>query len=199
MAFIHEGSCECTKSELDLFSVPPTQTSIESGLFVEYRPISSLADGAPIEFEIVSSGDDYIDFANSYLHIKVKIQRADGTVLDAADTVGPVNNFLHSLFSQVDVSLNGTLITNSTNTYAYRAYLENLLTYGPAAKESQLTAALFYKDDAGKMDKDNPLAAAAADRNEGLTTRAIFTARSKELDLIGRIHSDIFSQQRYVE
>ena len=29
MAFIHEGSCECTKSELDLFSVPPTQTSIE--------------------------------------------------------------------------------------------------------------------------------------------------------------------------
>ena len=198
MAFIHEGSCECTKSELDLFSAPLTQTSIESGLFVEYRPISSLADGAPIEFEIVSSGDDYIDFANSYLHIKVKIQRADGTVLDAADTVGPVNNFLHSLFSQVDVSLNGTLITNSTNTYAYRAYLENLLTYGPAAKESQLTAALFYKDDAGKMDKDNPLAAAAADRNEGLTTRAIFTARSKELDLIGRIHSDIFFQQRYM-
>ena len=48
------------------------------------------------------------------------------------------------------------------------------------------------------MDIDNPLAAAAADRNEGLTTRAIFTARSKELDLIGRIHSDIFFQQRYI-
>jgi len=52
MAFIHKGSCECAKSELDLFSVPPTQTSIESGLYVEYRPISSITDGAPIEFKM---------------------------------------------------------------------------------------------------------------------------------------------------
>ena len=198
MAFIHEGSCECTKSELDIFSVPPTQTSIESGTFVEYRPISTLTDGAPIEFDITSSGDDYIDFANSLLHVKAKIERADGSVLEAADTVGPVNNFLHSLFSQVDVSLNGTLITNSTNTYAHRAYVEKLLSYGPAAKASQLTAELFYKDEAGKMDKPNPLAADEADKNMGLAKRASFTARSREVDMIGRIHSDIFFQQRYM-
>ena len=123
MAFIHEGSCECAKSELDLFSVPPTQTSIESGTFVEYHPISSLADGAPIEFEVGSSGDDYIDFANSYLYVRAKITKGDGSNLADTAKVGPVNNFLHSLFSQVDVSLNGTLITNSTNTYPYRAYI----------------------------------------------------------------------------
>jgi hypothetical protein len=198
MAFIHEGSCECTKSELDLFSVPPTQTSIESGTFVEYRPISSLTDGAPIEFDVTSSGDDYIDFANSFLHVKAKIERANGTALDAGDTVGPVNNLLHSLFSQVDVSLNGTLITNSTNTYPYRAYLENLLSYGPAAKKSQLTTELFYKDEAGKMDKPNPLAADGADINGGLTKRTRFTTRSREVDLVGRIHTDIFFQQRYM-
>ena len=108
MAFIHEGSCECTKSELDLFSVPPTQTSIENGTYVEFRPISTLTDGAPIEFDVTSSGDDYLDPANCYLHIKAKIERAAGTNLEAADTVGPVSNLLHSLFSQVDVSLNGT-------------------------------------------------------------------------------------------
>jgi hypothetical protein len=150
MAFIHEGSCECTKSELDLFSIPPTQTSIESGTFVEYRPISSITDGAPIEFDISSSGDDYIDFGNSFVHVKVKIQRSDGGDMEDGDTVGPVNNLLHSLFPQVDISLNGTLITNSTNTYPYRAYIEDLLSYGPSAKKSQLTSALFYKDEAGK-------------------------------------------------
>jgi hypothetical protein len=32
------------------------------------------------------------------------------------------------------------------------AYLETLLNYGPSAKDSQLTAALYYKDTAGKMD-----------------------------------------------
>jgi hypothetical protein len=198
MAFIHEGSCECTKSELDLFSVPPTQTSIESGTYVEYRPISTLTDGAPIEFDVTSSGDDYLDFASSYLHVKAKIERANGDALVPADTVGPVNNLLHSLFSQVDVSLNGTLITNSSNTYHYRAYLENLLSYGPAAKSSQLTTELFYKDEAGKMDKANPLADADADKNKGLAKRHSFIVRSREVDLIGRIHSDIFFQQRYM-
>jgi hypothetical protein len=64
-AFIHQDSCECTKSELDLFSTPPTQASADNGTFVEYHPISSLADGTPIEFEVSSSGEDYIDFANS--------------------------------------------------------------------------------------------------------------------------------------
>jgi hypothetical protein len=198
MAFIHEGSCECTKSELDLFSVPPTQTSIDSGTFVEYRPISTITDGAPIEFDISSSGDDYIDFANSFIHVKVKIQNANGTDLTDGETVGPVNNLLHSLFSQVDISLNGTLITNSTNTYPYRAYIEDLLSYGSSAKKSQLTAALFYKDEAGKMDKENPSAADVADQNSGLVKRATFTTKSREVDMVGRIHGDLFFQQRYM-
>ena len=115
-----------------------------------------MTNGAPIEFDVTASGDDHLDFANSYLHVKVKIERANGTPLEAGDTVGPVNNLLHSMFSQVDVSLNGTLITNSTTTYLYKAYLESLLTSGPAAKRSQLTSGLFYKDEAGKMDTLSP-------------------------------------------
>ena len=191
MAFIHEGSCECAKSELDLFSVPATQTSVENGLYVDYHPISSITGGAPIEFDVNATGDDYLDLANSLLHVRVKIIKANGDNLDATSTVGPVNNFLHSLFSQVDVSLNGTLITSSTNTYAYRAYLETLLSYGTDTKSSQLTSALFYKDEAGRMDEP-------VDRNSGSTARQAFAATSREIDMIGRIHSDIFFQERYM-
>ena len=68
MAFIHEGSCECTKSELHLFSIPPTQTSMEQGSWIEYHPLTADRDGGPIEFEISGSGEDYIDFANSVLY-----------------------------------------------------------------------------------------------------------------------------------
>jgi len=195
MAFIDSSSCECTKSELDLFSVPPTQTSIESGTYVEYHPISSITGSGPIEFDISASGEDYMDLANSYLFVKAKIQRADGANMDNADQVGPVNNFLHSMFSQIDIQLNGTLVSSSTNTYPYRAYIENLLSYGPAAKNSHLTAALFYKDTAGKMDHTNPL---ADDANSGLKTRATFTNRNRVVDLMGRLHSDIFFQPRYM-
>jgi hypothetical protein len=111
------------------FAVPSTQNSIESGSYMEYNPISSIIGGAPIEFDVTASGYDYIDFANNYAHVRAKIKKDNGDNLVAADTVGPVNNFLHSMFSQVDVSLNGTLITSSTNTYAYRAYIETLLSY----------------------------------------------------------------------
>ena len=62
---------------------------------------------------------------------------------------------IHSNFKQIDVFLKGKQVTQATSTYAYRAYLETLLNYGPAAKDSQLTAAVFYKDQAGKMDVGN--------------------------------------------
>ena len=98
----------------------------------------------------------------------------------------------------MDVSLDRTLTTNSSNTYPFRAYLENHLSYGPAAKSSKLTTELFNKDKAGKMDKPNPLEANDADRNTGLAKRAAFTARSREVDLVGRIHTDICFQNRYM-
>jgi len=60
----------------------------------------------------------------------------DGGNLAADAAVDPVNLFLHGLFSQVDISLNGTLITQSTNTYPYRVILETLLSYGEDAKKS---------------------------------------------------------------
>src|SRR6478609_5025824 len=156
MAFVHPQSCECAKSELDLFVVPPTQTSIESGGWVEYNPISSIADGLPIEFVVGGSGQDYIDLANTQLYVRAQILKADNTNIDNNTHVGPINLFLHSLFSEVDLKLNDTLISSTNNTYAYRSYIETLLSYGPAAKNSQLTAALYYKDTATLMDDNNP-------------------------------------------
>jgi hypothetical protein len=148
---------------------------------------------------VTATGDDYLDLTNSFLCVRAKITRVNGDDLDAADMVGPVNNFLRSLFSQVDVSLNGTLTTSSMKTYAYRAYIETLLSYGADGKTSQLTrVALFYKDEAGKMDKPNPLAANAADRNSGLASRQAFAAESHEINMIGRIHTDICFQDRYM-
>jgi len=75
MAFAHDMSCECTKSELDLFSVPPTQTSTEHGSWVEYHPLTTVADGSLIEFDVCGSGDDYVDFANTMLHVKAKVTK----------------------------------------------------------------------------------------------------------------------------
>ena len=190
MSLIHKDSCACTQAELDLKSVPPTQTGIVKGHYVEHGPIATLTDSGPIEFNITADGSEYLDFFNTYLYVACKIVKADGTDLGNDANVGPCNLFLHSLFSQVDLSLNDSLVTPSTSTYAYRAYLETLLSYGPAAKESQLTAALWYKDTAGHMD--------ALDDNEGLTKRKNHTNRSAVVEMTGKLHLDLFFQDRYI-
>ena len=196
---VHPASCACGKSELELFSVPPTQTAIESSQWVEYRPITTLSDSSPIEFVITGSGEEYVDLSESYLQVTAKILKtnggdlaqtkgADGTVTGDDADVGPVNLWLHSLFSQVDVSLNERLVTPSMNTYPYRAYLETLLSYGPAAKESYLTAAMWYKDTAKHME-DHQL-------NKGFKSRQEWSLGSKQVVMIGRPHLDLCFQDR---
>ena len=151
MAFVHKQSCEGVKSELDLFTVPPTQNCITNSHVVEHQPTASLDSGGPIEFLIPGSGDDYLDLANTMLHVQAKVTQANGHAIDAGEVVAPVNNWLHSLWSQIDLYLNGTLVTSSSSSYAFRAYIETLLSYGAEAKSTQLTNQLWYKDTASRM------------------------------------------------
>jgi len=46
---------------LELFTVPPTQVTIESSQWIHYKPISSLTDDSPIEFVVPGQGEEYID------------------------------------------------------------------------------------------------------------------------------------------
>jgi hypothetical protein len=191
-SLIDGNSCLCTNSELDLFAVPPTQTSIDSGGYVDYHPVASLNNTNVIKFDVPGSSD-YIDLTNTYLHIQAKLTNANGGATDAAASVAPVNLMFHSLFSQVDVSLNGKTIMSSTSTYAYRAMLETLLDYSKPAKESQLTSALFYKDTAEQMESTDIVDGAV---NLGLKQRAAHTTTSRVVDLMGRLHCDLFFQEK---
>src|SRR5688572_2163262 len=104
MSFIDCKSQKCTKSELDLSTTPTTQTAIESGAWIEYNPISTSSDGTPIEFYVTGTGTDYLDLANAQLYVKAQVINQEGTAIDNAQRVAPVNLLLHSLFNEVDVS-----------------------------------------------------------------------------------------------
>lgn len=179
MAFLLKDSPECVKSELELFHLPGTQTVIQSGQWVEFHPLSNVFDGGPITFHCSGSGEEYIDLSQTQLHVKAKILKNDNSPMGKDADIGPVNLFLHSLFSQVDISLNERIISNSSNTYPYRAYIETLLNHGYDSKTSQLTAELFYKDS-----------------EDGLKKRSEFFKESATVDMIGCIHSDLFHQER---
>jgi hypothetical protein len=69
------------------------------------------------------------------------------------------------------------------------------MSYGTEAKTSQLSSSLYFKDEAGKMDDANPL---EADANEGLRRRHAYISDGRTVDLLGRIHADLFYQQKYL-
>ena len=83
-----------------------------------------------------------------------------------------------------------------TGTYAYRANLETLLNYGPAAKESQLTAGMFYKDTAGKMDVADPTIAVTANANHGIKKRYEFSKQSRVIEMAGPLFCYVFKSER---
>ncbi len=67
MALFDNMAQECIKSELDLFTVSMTQTSIEKNSYVEIPPLSAITDSSPLEF-IPGTGEDYIDLNKTLLY-----------------------------------------------------------------------------------------------------------------------------------
>ena len=123
--------------------------------------------------------------------------KSDGSEIDGGSKVAPVNLFLHSLFGQLDIDLNGRTISDGRSAYPYRAYLETLLSYGEEDKNTHLISSLFYKDTAGKMDELDPTKV-NANANLGLKKRASFTSESKVVDMIWKLHGDILNQEKYL-
>ena len=181
-------------SELDLFSLPPTQTSIENSGYIHYKPVSSITNesDAPIEFVVPSASEHYIDLAHTMLFIQAQIVPIEEEATENAK-VGPVNNFLHSMFNQIDVFFNQKLVSLPNNLYSYRAYLESLLNYSPHAKESHLTASLWYNYTPGAFDASPNIAQSP---NAGLVKRREFTLAKKTFDMIGHLHRDVFNQDK---
>ncbi|XP_067288479.1 uncharacterized protein F54H12.2-like [Pseudorasbora parva] len=191
MALLHRMSGECIKSELDLFTVPLTQTVIEKNSYVEVPPLSAISDSAPLEFYIPGNGEDYVDLNNTLLYLRLKITLPNGDDIPDTARVGLINYPGATIFSQVDVSLGDRLISQSSSTYPYRCIIESLINYSKDALESLFSAGLFYKDTSEHMDAADPTG-----RNTGLGKRSQYTNESKTVELLAPIHSDIFFQEK---
>ena len=132
-ATVIQGSAPVINPMLDLFKVPPTDLSIVKRRKVAIHPFT------PVDFQI-DPQSTFIDLSQSEFELELKIKKADGTNLTAADTTAifPVNNFAHSLFKQISVRLNNTLISPQTDTYGYKALLDTVLNFDRDDRETIL-------------------------------------------------------------
>jgi len=114
------------------------------------------------------------------------------------DATAMNNNFLHSLLSQCNVTLNSVTITQESEHYHYRSYLETLMTYGTEAAATNLSKPYWYLD-TGDMLLSEPSAEnlTATAHREFINRWKRFSA-SREVQLFGRLHSDMYNVPLYL-
>ena len=168
-------------TEFDIFGRNPKQSRTVETNETIYRPIASV-DQTDKEFVIPCDSDTYVHL-DLELFVKRKLQTEDNADLPETDYTAVINNLLHSLFSQCTMYLNGTQITQATELYPYRAYIETLVTYGNYAANSHLLdEGNMLGGDSSKPEQTN---------NSGFCTRCNRHKESQTVEMYGRLHSDI--------
>ena len=181
---------ESYSSKLALFQKPFVETAVKEIYYVDFSPKNSFSQNSSIEFNIEPTSPDYIDLSRSRLRIKARILTNEGKPIGAENKVGFVNLTLHSLFRQVDLMLQGKVVSPDIGiNYPYKAIMDVLLNYGYSSKESHLQSEVYFKD-VGGMDS------APNSGNKGLDERYDLTKTGLELVMEGPLHLDICQQER---
>lgn len=188
----HEPRTDFVRSETDVFTELGYDVSVNSSQMVEYHPTSAITPTAPIEFHVPANDVQYLDLSRTRIKLRLKVTsaakadlaaQADKNILNYA----PANYIVASAFESVKVKLHDTEITTKNSLYPYQAYLETLLSYGSDYKKGQAEAGGFYRV---KNEKDQ--------EDEGWKSRKTLCDASKEFEVMGRPHSEIFTQTRYM-
>ena len=186
---------EAVGSELNLFQAPLLQSAVQNEFVQEFAPVSTIIQGAPMEFQIEGRGRNYLDLNNTKLEVKVKLVDASDGKIDGATKVSVANLPLHSLFSTAIVKVADKVVTESNNLNAYRALFETILNYQNEVLKTRMKCEGYEQDTAEQMDDTNP---ASAGKNEGLKAREAKFNGSSIVRLIGRPHLDIFHQEKLI-
>ena len=209
-SLIGDGGDEVYTSSLALFQHPNSSSAIERIDFTDYQRVSQISpETSLLEFQVPGTSSSYIDLKATRLHIQLKITKSDGSSITTQEKVGLINLPLHTIWSQVDLSLQNQQISpNVGQNYAYKSYLDVLLHSDPQLLQAQLTSQLFFLDDAdyfdnlGKSRQTNAegkvTQVESTSMNSGLRYRSAFTETGQAISLEGPVYLDFCQQNRFL-
>ena len=203
----HVRSTEVQDSAMNLFTVPPTNVTYNGYRVVEINPTSESI--TPTEF-VIPGSREYIDFSRSYFRMDLILKKTDGTNVVAASQRWLAPNAFHTIIKRPPIYVNGTLTTEQTDTYAYKACLETILNYGKEDEETVLRPQRYYSAlnypgndlTANQIDRDTPhddykvLSAERKKAVNGLLDMKDRTIDGKTIQLFGMPHADLFNTGR---
>lgn len=191
-------------SEFAIFDPLVFDASVKSSHKLTVYPVNDFTSQSYLNFNISNQGSSYIDLSQCVLNVSCRITYKNGDTVVTPDLknaeqagagiVAPINNFLSSIFSKSEVSLQNNSYTCVNDCYAYTSYFKSLLYTDKSTQDTSMGGQMFYKDTAGKINDNNWLLTG----NDGLVTRAKFFADSNEVQMSGRIFNDIMEINRYL-
>ncbi|XP_026288923.2 uncharacterized protein F54H12.2-like [Frankliniella occidentalis] len=188
MSVLHPNVGEAMLSETDLWGMPLAVQSVIKSTVVSNKPTTTFAQSNNLTFHVPGTSD--CTDTNFMLHLSGEVVKADGTKIKEGESdVALVNNSLHSLLMQIDVLAGDTVVSQSSLTYPYKAYMEDVLAYDTNAKLSHMTMRGWAKDTAGHMDDYD------GDNNQGLVKRRKIVKNSRVFEFFGPLHCDFLSNQ----
>ena len=187
MSLVDENSNPSTKSELDLFAVPPTQVAIKRGFWEEIQPSNPVTSDGPYEFRIPPD-PNYIQLNKNYVYVQMVIKQPAVTAGTPIPAYAAINLIGKTLFSQVKCCLNNKLVFDSSDKYAYKAFFETELNYGTDTKSSHLQSSLYFKENGTDVNTKD---------NDRFKSRADFYKNDSIVEVTAPLHIDIFCQNKY--
>ena len=176
---------EVLDNEVNLFEGLAVNYSVlENKNEIVYSKTSFATSPRQIAVSVPQDLACYTSLKNSFVMLKLKYVKENGTQIEDPAKVSVVNNIVHSLFSSIRVYMNDTLVSPSEANPGYVHFIQFFLE--PAdVKKSFRTIQLYYEDDLTSVEKcnqSNPQS--ATNKNDGLTKRATYFASSKEVTLV---------------
>ena len=117
-------------------------------------PINQTLVNGPYIFEIRSDPTHFKDLRTMKICGKVRIKSNDRpSIVGEKILASTVNNYIHSMFSNIQYSIEGIKFSDSTRgSYPYIAYLQTLLSYSSDAKKQSMRLGGWEKDTPTKFD-----------------------------------------------
>ena len=164
-----------TNEEL-MYQPAPVQTQFIDHNVREVQPMGDDKDAPIVTFKLANNTPNvFIDCSGVELMCEVAFVQEDGSKIEKTeDAAGLTNNTLNTLWSDIDVRLNHTVIQSDNHLYPWKALIHQLTTWNQADREAQGKLIGFeVDDDPANMDNtaSTPSRALSQDATSKLITK----------------------------
>ena len=140
---------ELNSSALSLHNRPNVDSSLITGNDIYISPNGGLTDSGPYEFVITgdSSFHKILNLSRLFGEF-ILVDPISGNLIDDTVDVSFVNNLGHSWISSIECFFNDkNVIDQSTQSYAYKSFIENYLSYSKDKKNVDFSGSYWMDDD----------------------------------------------------